>query len=171
MREFRDAAGATWTVFCATPHTAPGKREKVLPESYRHGWLVFECDIERRRLAPVPAEWEALSDRELAQLCMAADVVPVRRSGRPMASDFAPSAPDSQTSSPILPPADSASTPVRAAQVQELLADVIDEVCSQPRAQSLDTGELIKVEATLAIAAQAAREAVALRRAMHENQQ
>jgi len=49
--------------------------------------------------------------------------------------------------------------------MQELLAQVLDEVCDQPRAQSLDTGELVRVEETLAIAAHAAREAVALRRA------
>ena len=59
-------------------------------------------------------------------------------------------------------------TALRAAQMQELLAQVSDEVCDQPRAPSLDTGELIRVEETLAIAGQAAREAVALRRMQHE---
>ena len=143
MREFSDAAGVAWKVFRATPHSSPAGREKVLPEAFRDGWLVFECDAERRRLAPIPGDWEELADEELERLCGVAVAVPAR--GR-RASDAAPK---------------------RAAEVQEVLAQVLDEVCDLPPAPSLDTGELIRVEKTLAIAANAAREAVALRRAMH----
>ena len=143
MREFSDAAGVAWKVFRATPHSSPAGREKVLPEAFRDGWLVFECDAERRRLAPIPGDWEELADEELERLCGVAAAVPAR--GR-RASDAAPK---------------------RAAEVQEVLAQVLDEVCDLPPAPSLDTGELIRVEKTLAIAANAAREAVALRRAMH----
>ena len=165
VREFRDLAGNQWIVFSAIPHSAPSKREKILPESYRFGWLVFECERERRRLAPVPEQWEALTEHELEQLCTRADVVPVRAPRGQVATDA------SAITNPV-PPPDSRepdhgepSTPVRATQMQELLAQVLDEVCDQPRAQSLDTGELVRVEETLAIAAHAAREAVALRRA------
>ena len=153
MREFCDAAGAAWRVFRATPHSSSIKREKVLPEAFRHGWLVFECDVERRRLAPIPDDWEELSDAELLQLCLSASVVP-SRARRRRATD-SPDAADA--------------VPKRAAEVQQVLAQVIDEVCEQRPATSLDTGELIRVEETLAIAINAAREAVALRRAMHEN--
>lgn len=152
MREFCDAAGAAWKVFRAMPHSTPSKREKVLPEAFRHGWLVFECDVERRRLAPIPDDWEDLTDLELAQLCLSASVVP-SRTRRRRATDG---------------PAAADAVPQRAAEVQQVLAKVIDEVCDMPHPQSLDTGELIRVEQTLAIAANAAREAVALRRAMHE---
>lgn len=167
MREFRDAAGAEWRVFRATPHTSPTKREKVLPESFRNGWLVFECDVERRRLAPIPDAWEDFSEAELEQLCQLAVVVPVRRTLTTAAEGAQPvKSADTERS---VPSSAETPTPVRAAQMQEALAQVIDEVCDQPRAPSLDTGELIKVERSLAIAAQAAREAVALRRAMRED--
>jgi len=146
VREFRDLSGTQWNVFLATPHSSPSKREKILPETYRLGWLVFECDKERRRLAPVPDSWESLTDRELEHLCTHADVVPARGARRTQP------------------------TPGQAEQMQELLAQVIEEVCDQPKAQSLDTGELIRVEQTLSIAAHAAREAVALRRAARETQ-
>lgn len=169
MREFRDAAGAAWTVFRATPHTTPSKRDQFLPDSYRNGWLVFECGVERRRLAPVPEAWEELADTELEQLCVLADVVPVRRGQLRATTDApGPAAAPTPAESPK-PSGSSEATTARAVRMQELLAEVIDEVCDQPRAPSLDTGELIRVEETLAIAASAAREAVALRREMHGN--
>jgi len=43
----------------------------------------------------------------------------------------------------------------------------MEEVCDQPPVQSLNTEELIRVQQTLAIAANAASEAVAQRRAAH----
>lgn len=145
MREFSDASGVAWKAFRAIPHSSPSGREKVLPEAFRDGWLVFECHAERRRLAPIPEDWEELGDDELARLCGEAVVVPARTRGR-RAADAAPK---------------------RAAEVQAVLAQVLDEVCEMRPAPSLDTGELIRVEQTLAIAANAAREAVELRRAMH----
>lgn len=170
MREFRDLAGVQWNVFRATPHTSPSKRERILPESYRLGWLVFECDRERRRLAPVPENWETLTEHELEQLCTLADVVPARAprreisSERPTPADA--SAPDEWRDRITPVP----SAPAQAARMQELLTQVIDEVCDQPRAQPLNTGELIRLEETLALAAHAAREAVSLRRAAREGQ-
>jgi hypothetical protein len=41
------------------------------------GWLVFECDVEKRRLGPIPDGWDELPDHELALLLESA--VPVRR--------------------------------------------------------------------------------------------
>jgi hypothetical protein len=32
------------------------------------GWLVFECELEKRRLGPVPEGWDALPDQELGKL-------------------------------------------------------------------------------------------------------
>lgn len=32
------------------------------------GWLVFECEAEKRRLGPVPDGWDALADDELGTL-------------------------------------------------------------------------------------------------------
>jgi hypothetical protein len=33
------------------------------------GWLSFESDTGKRRLAPIPQRWESLSDTELTRLC------------------------------------------------------------------------------------------------------
>lgn len=40
------------------------------------GWLVFQAPAERRRLAPIPANWETCSADELARLCERARPVP-----------------------------------------------------------------------------------------------
>jgi hypothetical protein len=165
VREFRDAAGVQWSVFLAIPHSAPSEREKILPEAYRLGWLVFECDVERRRLAPVPTSWETMTDDELDLLRIRADVVPTRASRRatvrPAPAPLSALAEvDAGPSHGVRQPA-----PPQVAEVQERLARVIDEVCDKAPVQSLDTGELIRVKDVLTIAAQAADEAVALRRA------
>jgi hypothetical protein len=36
------------------------------------GWLTFESDTEKRRLAPIPQRWETLPDSELTRLCQQA---------------------------------------------------------------------------------------------------
>ncbi|MEO6878265.1 MAG: hypothetical protein ABI205_07280, partial [Gemmatimonadaceae bacterium] len=40
-----------------------------LAKRYLHGWLCFETKGEKRRLAPVPAAWAEMPDRELTELC------------------------------------------------------------------------------------------------------
>lgn len=37
--------------------------------AFAAGWLVFQAPSERRRLAPIPAGWDALSSDGLARLC------------------------------------------------------------------------------------------------------
>ena len=58
-------------------------RRRGLPDQFRrvrlaggleNGWLAFESSGERRRLAPIPAGWEAATERELEQLCRSATV-------------------------------------------------------------------------------------------------
>jgi hypothetical protein len=53
-REFSDAEGREWRVW----DTYPEKPQLVRP-LYERGWLSFEGDGEKRRLAPIPAGWEA----------------------------------------------------------------------------------------------------------------
>lgn len=47
----------------------------------------------------------------------------------------------------------------------------LDEVCAAPSVKDVDTGELIKIEETLAIAAEAAKEAVSLRRRLRKDRE
>jgi hypothetical protein len=46
------------------------------------GWLCFESAREKRRLWPIPAGWEELSDAELTALCASAVNAPERSPGR-----------------------------------------------------------------------------------------
>lgn len=54
-------------------------------------------------------------------------------------------------------------------ELQEELQESIDEVCEEPRVDQIDTGELIRVEEVLTIAADAAKQAVSIRRRLHRD--
>lgn len=45
------------------------QRRIVLAEGYGSGWLTFESLSEKRRLLPIPLQWEELSQGELRALC------------------------------------------------------------------------------------------------------
>ena len=69
MRQFRDEAGVEWQVSLTARGSDAVSREHALPEAYREGWLVFESAQQKRRLAPVPPNWESLPAEALAALC------------------------------------------------------------------------------------------------------
>ena len=78
LREFRDSSGIEWKVWDTTPermHASPAS-ERGLGD-LRGGWITFSSILGRRRLAPVPADWANLPERELEKLCHQA--VPTRR--------------------------------------------------------------------------------------------
>lgn len=60
IRDFTDAAGVHWQVWSTIPATAGG-----VAGGFRLGWLTFNSPEERRRLAPIPVNWELASDTEL----------------------------------------------------------------------------------------------------------
>lgn len=156
MRQFRDAAGVNWKVSLTSRSSAAVSRDHFLPEAYREGWLLFESEREKRRLAPIPKDWESLSDEALGRLCAGASP----QAARPRTGD-------------ALAPAAARAEPLRP-KLQDLereLDRTLDEVCEAPSASKLDTGELIRVEETLALAAEAAKEAVSLRRRLRSDQQ
>jgi len=80
VRDFVDIKGVKWKVWPVTPSSI---RPKTAAEDYLgdygDGWLVFESNSERRRLAQVPANWDTLSDNGLLQLLKSAAVVTARR--------------------------------------------------------------------------------------------
>ena len=48
----------------------PFRRSFAVPARYEHGWLCFESENgEKRRLAPVPDDWEASSSERLEVWC------------------------------------------------------------------------------------------------------
>jgi hypothetical protein len=71
IRRFLLADDGEWVVF----NVSPGISDMVDPEFCR-GWLCFEHDDERRRLAPIPKNWEELPEPYLAGLWAAATPVP-----------------------------------------------------------------------------------------------
>jgi hypothetical protein len=132
-------------VFLTERRQRPAARDHYLPEDYREGWLVFESsEGEKRRLAPVPGNWEALTDEELATLCARATVSAPRLKER-----------TADRAAPLRP---------QLHEMEHRLEEALGEVCRLPAPTKLNTGELIRVEETLALATEAAKEAVSLRR-------
>ena len=66
-REFTDEGGRKWRVW----DTYPQKPDFVSP-GFEDGWLSFEAEGEKRRLAPVPAGWEDATEVHLRVLLRAA---------------------------------------------------------------------------------------------------
>jgi hypothetical protein len=67
IREFTDSAGVHWQVWSTIP--AMGG----VAGGFRQGWLTFSSPNERRRLAPIPPNWEVSSDAELRVLVRQAE--------------------------------------------------------------------------------------------------
>jgi hypothetical protein len=67
--------GTEWTVWDTRPDAT--RLGAQVAEGYDQGWLTFQCEAEKRRLAPVPVEWFELSVPQLAALLERA--APVRR--------------------------------------------------------------------------------------------
>ena len=54
-------------------------------------------------------------------------------------------------------------------RIEERLQDSLEEVCDAPPVGQVNTGELIKMEESLAIAVEAAKEAVSIRRKLRDD--
>jgi hypothetical protein len=72
-RTFRDAQGVTWSVWAVHPQHS-GNRRAGLRGTFVQGWLAFVCEVEKRRLSPVPDNWLECDDAELERLCGAAEL-------------------------------------------------------------------------------------------------
>lgn len=97
LRTFSDSRGIEWTVWEVVPHgikvDAPDRRSQVrrvqadehdgaerrrrqrrlgIAPGLEGGWLVFRSKGERRRLAPVPVDWDYVDDTALEQCCLSA---------------------------------------------------------------------------------------------------
>ena len=90
-RSFRDDVGREWDVWDVVPTAVerriakaprrPAGMERrrvhearvVVPERLQKGWLAFQSGRERRRLTPIPAEWDEMTGEELVELLNQAD--------------------------------------------------------------------------------------------------
>lgn len=87
VRTFIDRTGVRWSVseFAAPPPSPESRERRMQPRSVKRIFrkakrlstrplaldaLLFECATERRRLTPVPAEWQTLPDDELEDLLL-----------------------------------------------------------------------------------------------------
>lgn len=81
LRTYKDPNGAAWRVWRVVPDSISFS---TLGEAYRVGWLCFErvdgSDRRRLSMARVPADWDALDDRQLDALRDSAEPA-MRRSG------------------------------------------------------------------------------------------
>lgn len=80
-RQFTDGDGTTWSVRAVHPVRSAGERKRLLGE-FEHGWLAFESSDAKRRLSPIPGEWEQLDDAGLSALCARATVASSRPADR-----------------------------------------------------------------------------------------
>jgi hypothetical protein len=112
LREFTDNSGQHWRVWDVYPSErgkgGPSEREIVAAElrgrfrsaELAEGWLCFESATERRRLAPIPPDWEVVDPAILAQLLARAGYVSARTSdptGQPVPTGVPESRSDAQS--------------------------------------------------------------------------
>jgi hypothetical protein len=76
-RLFVDEEGVHWDAFAVLP-TTDARAMARLPEPFQQGWLCFESATEKRRLGPIPEEWQSVSEDELLRFRDAAQPVPHR---------------------------------------------------------------------------------------------
>lgn len=72
VREVMDGAERRWTVWDTYPESA--RRTNVM-QGYEAGWLTFECEGEKRRLVPVPADWETAPEPQILDYLAGATAV------------------------------------------------------------------------------------------------
>lgn len=68
VRVFTDSNAVCWHVWA----TISSRPDLVSAELY-DGWLTFDCGSSRRRLAPIPTNWEVATDERLELMCRAAN--------------------------------------------------------------------------------------------------
>ena len=71
-RVFEDSTGTRWEVFEVRRSS---QKALAVSAGLELGWLAFGCGTERRRLAPIPDDWQTVDDVALARLCARAQVV------------------------------------------------------------------------------------------------
>lgn len=74
---FADSSGREWRVWSIVPSYESARDDERMTPGLQGGWLCFEGDDEKRRLSPIPSEWESADAADLERYC--AEAKPVRR--------------------------------------------------------------------------------------------
>ena len=79
VRDIVDESGTRWKVWSVP---ASSIHPKTVAEDFlgdfSEGWLCFECENQRRRLARYPQDWDRLPDKDLVRLLKSAQIVQPR---------------------------------------------------------------------------------------------
>ena len=76
LRTFTDTAGVEWQVWDVRPE---GTHLALTPNpDLQNGWLVFQSSTEKRRLCPIPDDWETCPAERLSLLSRIAPAVQPR---------------------------------------------------------------------------------------------
>lgn len=78
LRNFTDSRGLTWRVWNVVPQYSTGRDEETMTPGLQGGWLCFENSGEKRRLSPIPSDWEHAESDALEQYLGQAAAVPQR---------------------------------------------------------------------------------------------
>lgn len=76
MRTYTDPEGTVWVVYLVAP--SGGASPQLLPADYRSGWICFDTADSKRRLAPIPPDWESCPESRLDSYREAAVTAPRR---------------------------------------------------------------------------------------------
>jgi hypothetical protein len=76
VRTYTDRNGDTWLIYLVAP--TGGVSPHLLPPEFQSGWLCFERGHDKRRLAPVPDDWEFCDEQRLETYLEAAVVAEKR---------------------------------------------------------------------------------------------
>ena len=90
VRDVVDENGTKWKVWAVQASAIhPKTAAEDFLGDYSEGWLCFECDNQRRRLARFPQDWDKMADKDLLALMKAAQLVQPRKHTPPKPGDAA----------------------------------------------------------------------------------
>lgn len=78
-RTLQGPDGTRWEVWDVQPGQQLGssdRHSRLLPPEMAAGWLCFDSPEEKRRLYPIPNDWDRTDEAELLRMCR--DARPVR---------------------------------------------------------------------------------------------
>ena len=79
LRSFTDSQGRAWRVWNVVPQYAAARDEEMMTPGLHGGWLCFDSGMEKRRLSPIPADWENAENDVLERYCREAMAVAARQ--------------------------------------------------------------------------------------------
>jgi hypothetical protein len=89
MLTFTDESGTKWDVF----EVHPGHDRRTVarvPDRFRMGWLCFQSEQERRRLAPIPDAWHSWDEPTLLAALHTTHGMPRRTPPHPFDAESPP---------------------------------------------------------------------------------